>query len=101
MGYPSQTRDIKEDNSWGEIQISNPRTRPKGGLIRRVKDWSSTEFIFSSTSHTLGADERKEYAMNAIAITIIFLIRVVVPLVILLTLGEWMRRRDVNYWTRM
>ena len=39
--------------------------------------------------------------MNAIAITIIFLIRVVVPLVILLTLGEWMRRRDVNYWTRM
>ena len=39
--------------------------------------------------------------MNAIAIAIIFLIRVVVPLGILLTLGEWMRRREVNYWTRM
>jgi hypothetical protein len=39
--------------------------------------------------------------MNAIAIAIIFLIRVAVPLGILLTLGEWMRRREVNYWTRM
>jgi len=39
--------------------------------------------------------------MNAIAIAIIFLIRVGIPLGILLTLGEWMRRRETNYWHRM
>lgn len=39
--------------------------------------------------------------MNALAIAIIFLIRVAVPIGILLALGEWMRRREENYWFRM
>lgn len=39
--------------------------------------------------------------MNAIAIAIIFLLRVVVPVVILLSIGEWIRRREANYWSRM
>jgi len=39
--------------------------------------------------------------MNALAITILFLLRVAVPVSILLTLGEWMRRRDMHYWFRM
>jgi len=39
--------------------------------------------------------------MNALAIAIIFLIRVAVPVSILLTLGEWIRRREDKYWFRM
>ena len=37
--------------------------------------------------------------MNAIAI--LLLIRVIVPLVILFGFGEWIRRREANYWSRM
>ena len=37
--------------------------------------------------------------MNTIAI--LLLIRVIVPVGILLILGEWLRRREVNYWSRM
>ena len=39
--------------------------------------------------------------MNAIALTIIFIVRVLAPLTILLTLGEWVQRREKNYWLRM
>lgn len=39
--------------------------------------------------------------MNAIALTIIFIARVLVPLVILFTLGEWVQRREKNYWLSM
>jgi len=39
--------------------------------------------------------------MNALALVIIFLIRVAVPVGILLTVGEWMRRHEKNYWFRM
>lgn len=39
--------------------------------------------------------------MNAIAIAIIFLIRVVIPVGVLLTIGEWIRKRESNYWSRM
>lgn len=37
--------------------------------------------------------------MNTIAI--LLLVRVIVPVGTLLVLGEWMRRREVNYWSRM
>jgi hypothetical protein len=36
--------------------------------------------------------------MNTIAI--LLLIRVIVPLGILLVIGEWVKRRDANYWLR-
>jgi FtsZ-interacting cell division protein ZipA len=39
--------------------------------------------------------------MNAIALALIFVVRVIVPLAILLTLGEWTQRREKNYWLRM
>jgi hypothetical protein len=39
--------------------------------------------------------------MTTIALTIILIVRVLVPLAILLTLGEWVRRREKNYWLRM
>jgi len=68
-------------------------------MNRRVKDRVSTEFIFLSNSHTLGADQRKENAMNTIAI--LLLLRVIVPVGFLLVLGEWVRRREVSYWSRM
>jgi hypothetical protein len=38
--------------------------------------------------------------MNILAIAIFMLIRVVVPLGILLAIGEWVRRREENYWLR-
>jgi len=39
--------------------------------------------------------------MNAIALALIVVVRVIVPLAILLTLGEWTQRREKNYWLRM
>jgi hypothetical protein len=39
--------------------------------------------------------------MNAIVLPIILIARVLVPLVILFTLGEWVQRREKNYWLRM
>ena len=56
-------------------------------------------FDFAYTEH--GYIERKEHAMNAIALTIILIVRVLVPFTILITLGEWVQRREKNYWLRM
>jgi len=39
--------------------------------------------------------------MNTIALALILLVRVVVPFSILIALGEWMRRREADYWFRM
>ena len=36
--------------------------------------------------------------MDTIAFAAILLIRVVIPVSVLLTLGEWVRRREANYW---
>lgn len=35
-----------------------------------------------------------------IAFVLILLIRIVLPLVLLLALGEWMHRREAKYWLR-
>lgn len=39
--------------------------------------------------------------MNAIALALILFVRVLVPLAILLMLGEWAKRREANYWLGM
>jgi len=36
--------------------------------------------------------------MSTIAIAVILLIRIIVPLSVLIALGEWIRRREANYW---
>jgi len=36
--------------------------------------------------------------MNAIALTIILIVRVLVPFALLISLGEWVQRREKNYW---
>ena len=36
----------------------------------------------------------------AIAFAVILLIRIILPLGLLLALGEWARRREANYWLR-
>jgi hypothetical protein len=36
--------------------------------------------------------------MNTLALTLILLIRLVLPFSILITLGEWIHRREANYW---
>jgi hypothetical protein len=37
--------------------------------------------------------------MSTIAIAIFFLIRIILPVGALLALGEWVRRREANYWS--
>ena len=39
--------------------------------------------------------------MNAIALTIILIVRVLIPITILFSLGEWVQRREKNYWLQM
>ena len=39
--------------------------------------------------------------MNVIIIAAMLIVRVLVPVAILLTLGEWVQRREKNYWLRM
>ena len=39
--------------------------------------------------------------MNIIALTVILIVRVLVPATILFALGEWVQRREKNYWLRM
>jgi hypothetical protein len=41
---------------------------------------------------------RKENAMNTIALALILLIRIILPVSALIALGEWVRRREANYW---
>lgn len=36
--------------------------------------------------------------MNAIAIATILLIRIILPVSLLIAIGEWVRRREANYW---
>ena len=36
----------------------------------------------------------------SIAFAVIVLIRILLPLGLLLGLGEWVRRREANYWLR-
>lgn len=35
-----------------------------------------------------------------IAFALILLIRIILPLVLLLALGEWVHRHEAKYWTR-
>lgn len=36
--------------------------------------------------------------MTSIALAFLLLVRLIIPLIVLLTLGEWVRRREINYW---
>jgi len=39
--------------------------------------------------------------MNALALALLLLVRLIVPFGILIAFGEWVRRREANYWFRM
>ena len=39
--------------------------------------------------------------MNALALALFLLIRVIVPVGVLIALGEWVRRREAKYWLRL
>jgi hypothetical protein len=41
---------------------------------------------------------RKENMMSAIVCAILLLIRIILPFFLLIVFGEWMRRREANYW---
>jgi len=36
--------------------------------------------------------------MSTIVFAVILLIRVILPVSLLIAFGEWMRRREANYW---
>ncbi len=38
--------------------------------------------------------------MNTIALVAILLVRLILPASLLIALGEWVRRREANYWSR-
>lgn len=38
--------------------------------------------------------------MTTIAFAVILLIRIVLPAALLFIIGEWVQRREVNYWLR-
>jgi hypothetical protein len=38
--------------------------------------------------------------MSTIALAVFFLIRIILPVSLLITLGEWLRRREANYWLK-
>ena len=38
--------------------------------------------------------------MSTVAIAVIFLIRMILPFGLLIALGEWMHRREADYWLR-
>lgn len=36
--------------------------------------------------------------MSTIAFAVILVVRAILPITVLLALGEWMRHREANYW---
>lgn len=99
MGKTPHTRDLGKGNAW----VWNPNTahgtRPvvvDSRIQRLVIRPISFLIHFSYTE-----DEKKENAMNTIALALILLARIVVPFSVLIALGEWIRRREINYWFRM
>jgi len=43
-------------------------------------------------------DIRKENPMSTIVFAVILLIRLILPFGLLIAFGEWVRRREENYW---
>lgn len=39
--------------------------------------------------------------MNTIALIVLLSLRVLIPFSILITIGEWIRRREKRYWLHM
>lgn len=39
--------------------------------------------------------------MTGIALLLMLLVRLVIPFTVLITLGEWVRRREIKYWFQM
>ena len=80
--------------------MDEPIYLPKKYAVCQPKDWVHAEFPFSSFSHKLSMDERKEIPMSTIVFAALLLIRVLLPISIPIMFGEWVRRREANYWLR-
>ena len=68
--------------AWADSPIQRFSIRPISFLI----DFSYTE------------TERKEDAMNTIALIILLSLRVIIPFGTLIAFGEWMKRSEKRYW---
>jgi hypothetical protein len=38
--------------------------------------------------------------MSTIALAVFLLIRIILPVIMLIALGEWIRRREASYWLK-
>jgi hypothetical protein len=85
---------------YGSFTNRDPQSRRGDWLIHRLKDGAPAEFPFLSISHKLSMNVKKEIAMSTIAFAVILLVRIILPFSLLLGLGEWVRRREANYWLR-
>ena len=52
--------------------------------------------IFSYTE--IGIDEKENAMLGAEIVLTLILIRVILPMGLVLLLGEWVRRREINHW---
>ena len=39
--------------------------------------------------------------MTSIALVLLLLARLIIPFTLLVTIGEWVRRREIKYWIQM
>ena len=87
----------REVNAWG----GQPSFDVRKEAWDWVKDGESDEWSFQYKGHILKA-ERKENVMNGFEIIVLlFVIRVLLPLGVLMWIGEWVRRQNANYWLKM
>ena len=99
VGKTPHARDLGESNAW----VWNPN--PSHGTSPGVVDSPIQRLVIRPISFLIHfsytENEKKENAMNTIALALILLVRVIVPFSILIAIGEWVRRREINYWFRM
>jgi hypothetical protein len=83
-------------NEWGvcrrlTVQKDAGEFHPKWGEAR----------IYFLLRKSYSESERKENAMNgSIIILTLLAFRLVLPIVLVLSVGEWARRREANYWLK-
>lgn len=66
-----------------------------------MKDGTLTEFTLFSYFHKLEMELIKENAMFGIEVILtLTVIRIILPIGLMLLLGEWVRRKETCYWIR-
>ena len=79
-----------------------PQYENETGLYVLEKDGGVSEFTQLSSSSKLGSDKEMEDAMIGFEVIGTLLVtRILLPLILLLLLGELARRTEIKRWTRV